>query len=138
MTTLSETAVAPIPPQKLILVIDDAANMRELLQYLLEKHQLRIVSATNGQEALLRLAEESMPAAVFVDWNMPGMSGLEFVETVRIDDRYRAMPIVMVTGCQVEDGVNIAFKAGVNKFVAKPFRVGAIAEVLRELQLIDS
>lgn len=134
----AESPAESILAQKAILVVDDAANMRDLLQYLLEKHQLRIISTSSAEEALLRLAEESMLAAVFVDWNMPGMSGLEFVRTVRADDRYQALPIVMVTGCQIEGGENIALEAGVNKFIAKPFRAVAIAEVLRELQLIDS
>ena len=86
------------------------------------------MEAADGQEALERLREIDHADLALVDWNMPVMNGLEFVQAVRADSAYDDMPLMMVT---TESGMHhmiLALESGANEYVMKPFT----KEVLRE------
>jgi two-component system phosphate regulon response regulator PhoB len=70
--------------------------------------------------AALKMLERLEPDLVLVDWNMPGQSGLEFVKTLRGREQNR-LPIIMVSARSSEEDKLLAFEAGVDDFVGKPF-----------------
>jgi two-component system chemotaxis response regulator CheY len=111
------------------LVVDDSKAMRMILKKSLSTCGFdEIREAGNGLEALDELAEMQWADVVLVDWNMPEMSGIEFVEAVRARSLYDDVPIVMVT-TETEIAQMIrALDAGANEYIMKPFT----AEVLRE------
>jgi CheY-like chemotaxis protein len=81
-----------------VLIVDDHAPMRELLRKVLERAgATRVRDAASGEDALAAL-EERAARLVLVDQNMSGMSGAEFIATVRGDARWRAAHIVLITG----------------------------------------
>jgi len=111
-----------------ILIVDDFATMRKVIRNLLKQGGFEnVVEAEDGVAALKVL--KSQPVDFIIsDWNMPNMSGLELLKSVRSDDELKALPFLMVTAEALKDNVVAAVKAGVSNYIVKPFT----AEVLNE------
>ena len=122
----------------LALVVDDSSTMRMILKQLLSKIGFQVVEAANGREALDRLAETAHTNIVLVDWNMPEMTGLDFVRAVRAQHSYDALPLVMVTTNTELERVATALEAGANEYVMKPFTLDVIREKLGLLGLVGT
>jgi two-component system, chemotaxis family, chemotaxis protein CheY len=105
-----------------ILVIDDSLVMRNIHKNALKDHGFgedTIVECDNGMIALDLLMKNEVELIV-VDWNMPMLDGLQFVQTVRSDPKYKELPIIMVTSEAAKTNVMEAIKAGVTNYVVKP------------------
>lgn len=103
------------------LVIDDSRTVRAIIGQILRGEGLEVVEAGNGQEGLDRLREADGVGLVLVDWNMPVMDGLAFIQAVRSDRAYDPVRIVMVTTETEQDQVLRALAAGADEYVMKPF-----------------
>ena len=103
------------------LVIDDSRAVRAFIRPILLEMNLEVIEAGNGQEGLDRLREYPDTALVLVDWNMPVMDGLQFIQAVRADRANDALRIVMVTTETESEQMNRAMAAGANEYVMKPF-----------------
>jgi putative two-component system response regulator len=111
-----------VEPQSILIVDDDAVN-RELLEGFLESFGHRTESAADGVEALARLhGDESrkMPDLILMDVMMPGMNGYEVTRSIRQDPAISDLPIVMVTALTSKADRLRAVEAGANDFIAKP------------------
>jgi two-component system, NtrC family, response regulator AtoC len=127
--------------QKRILAVDDEPNMRRLLEISLRQAGYQALSAANGKEALETLKTEQVDLVVS-DLHMPGMSGLELLKQIRIDNE--AMPFIMVTAQgEIKTAVE-AMKLGAADYILRPFDLEvlevAIAKALdiQRLQLENS
>ena len=118
-----------MPDQNIkILVVDDFSTMRRINKNLLRQlGYSNIVEADDGTTALQKLQDEKIDFVVS-DWNMPKMTGLELLKSVRADEKLKDIPFLMVTAESEKDRVIEAVKAGVNNYVVKPFT----AETLKE------
>ncbi|MFO0865164.1 MAG: response regulator [Gemmataceae bacterium] len=117
------------------LVVDDSRVMRAILASILCELGIDVCEAPDGAAALDQLRRQSEIDLVLVDWNMPVMNGLEFIEAVRADRAFDPMKIMMVTTETDVDQVNRALKAGANEYVMKPFT----KEVLvAKISMLDS
>lgn len=115
------------------LVIDDSRAMRLILGRMLGELGLEVVEAANGRLALDLLEEGLDPGIVLVDWNMPEMTGLEFVKQVR-QAPYESTALILVVTAETEVAqVAQALEAGANEYVMKPFTKEAI---FTKLQLL--
>lgn len=103
------------------LVVDDSAMMRRMIIKALNGvgHD-DIKEASNGKEGLDSLAQGGIDV-VLTDWNMPLMSGLEFVKALRAEAATKATPVLMVTTNVSADDLAEAKAAGISDFVSKPF-----------------
>ncbi|HEY3380323.1 MAG TPA: response regulator [Vicinamibacterales bacterium] len=111
-----------------ILVVDDSSTMRRIIINTLNKlGYTSIVEASNGREGLDRLSTNPVDLIV-TDWNMPEMSGIEFIRSLRANDKTKAIPVLMVTTNAAKDDIVEALKAGVNNYVVKPFTPDIIKE----------
>jgi two-component system chemotaxis response regulator CheY len=120
------------------LVIDDSRAMRLILSGTLRKLGYEVCEAGNGQEALERIRDQGRPDLALVDWNMPVMSGYEFIQAVRADPSLNALPLVMVT-TETEIGqMASALEAGANEYVMKPFTPEALRDKLEILGLVTA
>lgn len=120
------------------LVVDDSKAMRTIVKRTLEAHGFEVTEAIHGKDAIEQLELIPVPELAMVDWNMPEMNGLEFVELVRGDALYDAMQIVMVT-TETESAQMIrALSAGANEYIMKPFTKDIVREKLALLGLVDS
>jgi two-component system chemotaxis response regulator CheY len=117
-----------------VLVIDDSRAVRAFIRPILLEMNLEVIEAGNGQEGLDRLREYPDIALVLVDWNMPVMDGLEFIQTVRADRANDALRIVMVTTETESEQMNRAMAAGANEYVMKPFTRDVL---VAKLSLLD-
>lgn len=114
-----------------LLVVDDSSTMRRIIINTLKKlgdHE--IVEASNGREAIDRLAEGPVDL-VITDWNMPEMTGIEFVRSVRASKTREQLPILMVTTNAAHDDIVAAVEAGVNNYVVKPFTPETMREKIQ-------
>jgi two-component system chemotaxis response regulator CheY len=89
-----------------------------------------VTEATTGRDALTRFETGSDPDVVLVDWNMPEMTGIEFVEAVRRAPYSSTARLVMVTTETEMSQVARALEAGADEYVMKPFTKDAIQEKL--------
>ena len=103
------------------LVIDDSRTVRAIIGKILRAEGLEVAEAANGREGLDRLRQPPGADLVLVDWNMPEMDGLAFIQAVRADRAYDAVRIVMVTTETEQGQVVRALAAGANEYVMKPF-----------------
>jgi two-component system, chemotaxis family, chemotaxis protein CheY len=111
-----------------ILVVDDSTTMRRILINTLSKlGYTDVVDGCNGREGLERLAASAVDL-VITDWNMPEMSGIEFIRNIRSNDKFKSIPVLMVTTNAAKDDIVEALKAGVNNYVVKPFTPDVIKE----------
>lgn len=103
------------------LVIDDSRAVRMLIGKILREQGFQVVDAAHGREGLDRLRERPEIGLVLVDWNMPVMDGLQFIQEVRRHRSWDGVRIVMVTTETEAEQVQRALSAGANEYVMKPF-----------------
>jgi two-component system chemotaxis response regulator CheY len=117
------------------LVIDDSRAMRAVLKHSLKQLDFNVVEAANGREALERLRQIERPDLILVDWNMPEMDGLEFVQAVRADAAYSEVRLMIVSTENEATQVARALEAGANEYLMKPFTRQSMEEKLLLLGL---
>lgn len=103
-----------------ILVVEDEIAIREMLQQALEKLGHTVHAAGSALEARNLLAENQMHLAI-VDWMLPGGSGLELVRSLRKEELYRHLPIIMLTARTEEHDITAGLDAGADDYITKPF-----------------
>lgn len=121
------------------LVVDDSRVMRNMVMEALRKSQLadfEFTEAEDGQDALTKLAAAPVHIA-FVDWNMPNMTGIEFVKAARgaaKAARETPIPMVMVTSEKTIGKIEEALdQAGADGFIIKPFTADEMAKKLAKV-----
>ena len=113
-----------------ILVVDDSKAMRSIVMRAVRQagyESVAFVEATNGAEAL-KLIRASPPALVLADWNMPEMSGIELLKTLRAEGNQ--IKLGFVTSESDPSMRDLAFQAGASFMITKPFTPDAIKAVL--------
>ncbi len=116
-----------------ILVVDDFATMRRIVKNVLKQIGFtNITEADDGVTALEQLKSSSFDLIVS-DWNMPKMTGLELLKTVRGMDEYKSIPFLMVTAEAQKQNVVEAVQAGVSNYVVKPFTADQLTEKLEKI-----
>ena len=121
-----------------ILVVDDKANVRQLLSEYLTGQGFKVVTATNGREALYAARHET-PDVILLDIMMPEMDGYEFLREYR---RERSVPVIIITAREEETDAVLGLELGADDYVIKPFRmrelVARVRAVLRRSEHADS
>ena len=105
-----------------VLVVEDNADIRELIATALKLGGLRVWTASDG-EAGLALLRRHHPAVVLLDVRLPGLSGREMCRLIRRDKRTVDTHVILVTGLHDEDERIAGFEAGADDYVVKPFSV---------------
>jgi len=108
------------------LIIDDSRAMRMLLRRIVTNNGFEVVEAGNGQEALDALTVGPLPDVALIDWNMPVMDGLTFVNSVRARPEYRGITLMMVTTESERTQIVRALAAGAHEYLIKPFTEDAL------------
>jgi len=126
-----------------ILYVEDSPLDIELTKEVLKDSNIvnPIVVANDGVEALEYLRCEGEykgrktgnPGMILLDLKMPRMDGLEFLAIAKKDDRFRQIPIIMLTSSREEKDLIKGYDLGVNAYVVKPVDFSAFAEVVKEI-----
>jgi len=119
------------------LVIDDSRVMRRIVSNILVEVGFECIEAENGQVALDQLEAHSDVALCCIDWNMPVMTGFEFVVAARKRAEWRNVTLMMVTTEGEQDQIVRALAAGAHEYVLKPFTPEVIVNKLQFLGLVD-
>jgi len=117
-----------------ILVVDDSSTMRRIIKNSLARLGYKdIIEGADGVEGWKAFEEDENNdiKVVITDWNMPNMNGLELVKKIRAEEKYKSMPIIMVTTEGGKKEVITALKAGVNNYIVKPFTPPVLKEKLQ-------
>ena len=102
-----------------VLVSDDDQNVRMLTRQSLEAEDMTVIEAADGIEALEMFVNER-PDLVFLDVEMPGMTGLEVCRRIRAMPRGESVPIMIVTGSDDRESIDQGFDAGATQYKTKP------------------
>jgi two-component system phosphate regulon response regulator PhoB len=119
-------------PNKLILVVEDEAPIREMLKFALERADYNVALASGASEARLRIAE-NQPDLILMDWMMPGASGIEFSRELKNNPTTRDVPIIMVTARVEEEDKIRGLNTGCDDYVSKPF---SFPELIARIQAV--
>lgn len=103
-----------------ILVVEDDAIVRELIEFKLAGAGHQILLEADG-EAGLATAKAARPDLVILDWMMPKLTGLEVCEAMRADESIAGIPVLLLTARAQESDVEKGFAAGANDYLLKPF-----------------
>jgi two-component system chemotaxis response regulator CheY len=119
------------------LVIDDSRVMRKIVSNILVEVGFDTIEAENGQQALDQMEAHDDVTLCCIDWNMPIMTGFEFVVAVRKRPEWRNVTLMMVTTEGEQDQIVRALAAGAHEYVIKPFTPEVIVDKLQFLGLVE-
>ncbi len=118
-----------------ILIVDDMLTMRKIVSKCLKEIGLSaLTEAKNGKEAF-DLVKGTSPKfdLVISDWNMPEMTGIELLKSLRADADFAKMPFLLVTAESEQHQILEAAKAGVDAYITKPFTAETLKVKLEEV-----
>jgi chemosensory pili system protein ChpA (sensor histidine kinase/response regulator) len=115
-----------------VMVVDDSITVRRVTTRLLERHEMEVITAKDGVDAVAKL-EETVPDVMLLDVEMPRMDGYELATQMRNDDRYRNVPIVMITSRTGAKHRERAESIGVDRYLGKPYQEGDLVENINQV-----
>lgn len=115
-----------------ILIVDDSPSMRQMLAFTLKQAGFNVVDAIDGEDALLKL-QHTTPALIITDQNMPRMDGIHFVKTLRQQDQYLKIPILILTTESGDQMKSSGRAAGATGWLVKPFDPVRLIEVVQKV-----
>ena len=121
-------------PDMKILVVDDFPTMRRIVKTLLRQNGFtNFIEAEDGALGYDLLKKNPDVEFIVSDWNMPNMTGIEFLKTVRADPKFKHLPFLMVTAEAEKENIIEAVKSGVSNYVVKPFTGQTLGEKLAKI-----
>ncbi len=125
--------MADLDPNLRVLVVDDFATMRKIEKNILGQLGIKNVDEADDGATALPKVQQNQYDVILLDWNMPQMSGLEFLKALRADPNTKGTPVIMVTAEALKDNIIAAAQAGVNDYVVKPFTAGVLEDKLKKV-----
>ena len=107
---------------KKILIVDDEQDIVESVKFMLEANDYTCYCAYNGEDGL-RLAKELVPDLMILDVMMPKLNGYKISRLLKFDNKYKNIPILMVTARSQEEDKLIGEETGANEYITKPFEM---------------
>jgi len=113
---------------KKILIVDDVPSMVSIMKaFLKDVGFIRLATANGGTEALKKMDRTKFDL-VICDWNMPGLSGLEILKTIKADESFQSTAFMMVTASSEMEKVKEAVENGIDGYIVKPFQANVLYE----------
>jgi CheY-like chemotaxis protein len=130
-TAQPSTPVVPAAERgKHLLVVDDSPSVRRVVSNMLKQHGWEVQLARDGLEAS-DMITASTPAAVLLDIEMPRMDGYELISTVRAQEQYRTLPLIVLTSRAASKHRQRALSLGANAYVVKPYQDEELLRVIK-------
>ena len=116
---------------KKILIVDDEQDIVESLKFVLETEGYECYSAFNGEDGL-KSAKEIIPDLIILDIMMPKINGYKISRLLKFDNKYKDIPILMVTARSQDEDKLIGEETGVDEYITKPFELDEIVKKVEE------
>ncbi len=118
--------------ETIVMVVDDSITIRKVTERMLTRHDMKVVTAKDGVDAISQL-QEIKPDVMLLDIEMPRMDGYEVATHIRNDSRLKDLPIIMITSRSGTKHKDKAMEIGVNKYMGKPFQEDELLTNIHEL-----
>jgi len=130
-------------PQQ-VLVVEDEAAIRDMLCFSLEQANFEVLAAENAQQATDLLAHSEIDL-ILLDWMLPGLSGVDFCNRLKKNNKFKDIPIIMLTAKAEEEDKISGLNAGADDYLTKPFspreliaRMNAVLRRVSSNKVIDN
>ncbi|MDY6864046.1 MAG: response regulator [Thermodesulfobacteriota bacterium] len=116
---------------KRVLIVEDEKDIQELLQARLESEEFECLLAKDGEEALQK-ARKEMPDLILLDIMLPKMDGYKVCRLLKFDEKYKHIPIIMLTAKTQEADRLMGLETGADEYVLKPFEWKDLLIIIRK------
>ncbi len=116
---------------KKILIVDDEQDIVETLKFMLEAQGYECFCAYDGENGL-NMAKELIPDLMILDVMMPKINGYKISRLLKYDNKYKDIPIIMITARSQEEDKVIGQETGVNEYITKPFELDEVINKVNE------
>ena len=130
-TTERKIAKPSVDDSTRVLIAEDHEPARTALKNLLEWKGFEVIATANGKDALEVLTSDDAPSIALLDWEMPGLTGLDVCRAVRGGPAGRYLYLIVITAREGEEGITKAMAAGADDFIPKPFGVPEVVARIR-------
>jgi two-component system alkaline phosphatase synthesis response regulator PhoP len=115
---------------KKILVVDDEVDLVETLRFSLETEGHTVLVSYNGEDALNQARKEN-PNLILLDVMLPKLDGYKVCRLLKFDERYKHIPVLMLTAKTQEKDKIIGMDTGADEYITKPFDIGELMEKIK-------
>jgi len=122
--------------KKLVLIVDDSEFVRNYHSYILEQANFQVITAVDGSDGLEKLYSNSFDL-ILSDINMSNLDGYEFIRRVRADNKFKSLPIIIVSTESEGRDKTKGFEAGANLYIVKPCSPEMMVENIRMILIAD-
>ena len=127
--------------EKNLLIIEDSSNDVEFIKeaFAIAKLDVNISVAKDGDEAIKYLNQEApylnspKPELILLDLNLPKKSGHEILKYCRQNEKFRHIPVIILTTSDSQEDINLCYHHECNAYVVKPFNISSLVETVKEL-----
>jgi len=116
-----------------ILIVDDFSTMRRIIKNLLRDLGFNNTHEADDGNTALPILKGGGYDFLVTDWNMPGMTGIDLLKAVRVDEELKTMPVLLVTAESKKEQIIMAAEAGVNGYIVKPFNAATLSEKITKI-----
>ncbi|HHF3730599.1 TPA: phosphate regulon transcriptional regulator PhoB, partial [Haemophilus influenzae] len=102
-----------------ILIVEDECAIREMITLFLSQKYYDVIEASDFKTAINKIKEN--PKLILLDWMLPGRSGIQFIQYIKKQESYAAIPIIMLTAKSTEEDCIACLNAGADDYITKPF-----------------
>lgn len=115
-----------------ILTVDDSASIRQMVSFTLKQAGYNVIEAVDGKDGLLK-AQSGVAHLVITDLNMPNMNGIELIQALRKEEKYKFTPILMLTTESDDKKKGEGKMAGATGWIVKPFNPEQLLRVIERV-----
>ncbi len=115
---------------KKILVVDDEVDLVETVRFPLEREGYAVLVSYNGEDALQQARKEK-PDLILLDIMLPKLDGFKVCRLLKFDERYKYIPVLMMTAKTQEKDKSLGMETGADEYVTKPFDVDQLMAKVR-------
>lgn len=117
-----------------MIVADDSRLIRGIIEKTATVMGFEVLQAANGEDALNLLESGGKEInLVLLDWNMPMMNGIDVLRNMRADDRFKGIPVLMVSTESEDDKIKEAIDSGAHGYLTKPFDADKLTNAIRQV-----
>lgn len=114
-----------------VLIVEDDLDILKTTQYVLEKKGYQCITAVEGMDGFQKAKTEN-PDLIILDLMLPKLNGYKISRLLKFDEKYKNIPIIMLTARAQESDKKLGFETGADEYVTKPFEISHLLTLLEK------